>query len=97
MVVKIDQVPPPSGEKPTSANVFTASLTMHRFLITSQELEVLYDMMSADYLLDIVVKANFDTRGTIKSEMVMRVIKWNMSKDSKKARLAPVQSTSLTL
>ena len=44
-------------------------------------------MMSADYLLDIAVKACFDTSGTIKTEMTTRVIMWNMAKESKKATL----------
>ena len=56
MIAKIDQVPPPEEQKPRSANVHTVSLTKHRFLITSQELEVLYDMMSADYLLECMAK-----------------------------------------
>ena len=52
MVVNIDQVPPPEEQKPASANVFTVSLTNHRFLITARELEIVYDMTSADYMLD---------------------------------------------
>ena len=95
MVVKIDQVPLPEEQKPQSVNVFTASLTKHRFLITSQELEVVYDMMSADYLLDMAVKACFDTTGTIKTEMTMRVIVWSMAKESKKAKLHKVDAPTV--
>ena len=91
MIIKLDMFPPPAEKKPRSANVFTVSVMMHRYLISSQELGVLYSLMSADYLLDLVVKANFDTCGTIKSEMVMRVIKWNMAKETRKARLHKVE------
>ena len=69
--------------------MYTVSLTNHRFLITSQELEVVYDMMSADYLLDMAVRAFFDTTGTVKTEMTMRVIVWNMAKESKRAPHCP--------
>ena len=84
MVVHIDQVPEPEEQKPTSANVHTVSLAHHRFLIPAQELEIVYDLMSADYLLDMAVKSCFETTGTIKTEMTMRVILWNMSKEGKK-------------
>ena len=94
MIVNLDQVPPPSEKKPGGANVFTVSMMMHG-LITSQELEILYDMMSADYLLDVAVKANFDTCGTIKTEMVTRVIKWNMAKESKGSKLHKVDAPSV--
>ena len=40
--------------------------------------------MSADYMLDMAVKSCFETTGTIKTEMTMRVILWNMSKEGKK-------------
>ena len=40
--------------------------------------------MSADYLLDMSVNACFDTMGMVKTEMTMRVILWNMSKEGKK-------------
>ena len=53
MVVHIDQVPEPEVHKPKSANVHTVALAHHRFLIPSQELEIVYDVMSADYLLDM--------------------------------------------
>ena len=46
--MKLDQVLPPAEAKEQTAHVFSVSLMMHRFLITAQELEVLYDMMSAD-------------------------------------------------
>ena len=95
MIVRLDQVPPPEEQKPTSANVFTVSLTMHRFLITSQELEVLYDMMSADYLLNIAIRACFDTSGTIKTEMTMRAIMWNMAKETKRAKLHKVDAPAV--
>ena len=95
MVVKIDQVPPPEEQKPGSANVFNVSLTKHRFLITAQELEIVYDMMSADYMLDMAVKACFDTTGTIKTEMTMRVIMWNMAKETKKAKLHKVDAPTV--
>ena len=49
MVVHIDQVPEPEGHKPSSANVHTVSLAHHRFLIPAQELEIVFDTMSADY------------------------------------------------
>ena len=84
MVVHIDQVPEPEGQKPTSADVFTVSLAHHRFLIPTQELEIVYDMMSADYLLDMAVRSCFETTGTIKTEMTMRVILWSMVKEGKK-------------
>ena len=84
MVVHIDQVPEPEGHKPTSAIVDTVSLAHHRFLIPSQELEIVYDVMSADYLLDMSVNSCFETMETIKTEMTMRVILWNVSKEGKK-------------
>ena len=84
MVVHIDQVPEPEAQKPSSANVFTVSLANHRYLIPSQELEIVYDTMSADYLLDMSVNACFETMGMVKTEMVMRVILWNVSKEGKK-------------
>ena len=84
MVVHIDQAPEPEAQKPTSADVYTVSLAHHRFLITAQELEIVYDLMSADYLLDMAVKSCFETTGTIKTEMTMRVILWNMTKEGKK-------------
>ena len=84
MVVHIDQVPEPEGQKPSSANVHTVSLTHHRFLIPAQELEIVYDTMSADYLLDMSVNSCFETTGTIKTEMTMRVILWNVTKEGKK-------------
>ena len=79
MVVHIDQVPEPEAQKPSSANVNTVSLAHHRFLAPAQELEIVYDIMSADYLLDMSVKSCFETTGTIKTEMTMRVILWNVS------------------
>ena len=84
MVVHIDQIPEPEGHKPTSADVYTVSLAHHRFLIPSQELEIVYDVMSADYLLDMTVNACFGTMEMVKTEMTMRVILWNVSKDGKK-------------
>ena len=84
MVVHIDQIPEPEGHKPTSADVYTVSLAHHRFLIPSQELEIVYDVMSADYLLDMAVNACFETMEMVKTEMTMRVILWNVSKDGKK-------------
>ena len=94
MVVNIDQVPAPEEQKPGSANVYTVSLTNHRFLITAQELEIVYDMMSADYMLDMAVRACFDTTGTIKTEMTVRVIMWHMAKEGKRAKLHKVASTN---
>ena len=72
MVVHIDQVPEPEAHKPTSADIFTMSLAHHRFLIPSQELEIVYDTMSADYMLDMSVNACFETMEMIKTEMTMR-------------------------
>ena len=84
MVVHIDRVPEPEVQRPSSANVFTVSLAHHRFLVPAQELEIVYDTMSADYLLDMSVNSCFETTGTIKTEMTMRVILWNVSKEGKK-------------
>ena len=84
MVVHIDQVPEPEVHKPTSANVYTVSLVHHRLLIPSQELEIVFDIMSADYMLDMSVNACFETMEMIKTEMTMRVILWNVSKEGKK-------------
>ena len=83
MVVHIDQLPPPEEQKPRSANVHTVSLTNHRFLITAQELKIVYDMMSADYMLDMAVRACFDT-------MTLRVTTGNMTKEGRRAKLHKV-------
>ena len=95
MVVNIDQVPQPEEQKPGSANVYSVSLTNHRFLITAQELEIVYDMMSADYVLEKAVNACFDTTGTIKTEMTMRVIMWHMAKEGKRAKLHKVAAPTV--
>ena len=50
----------------------------------------MYDLMSADYMLDMAVKSCFDTTGTIKTEMTMRVILWSMVKEGKKSKLHKV-------
>ena len=84
MVVHIDQVPEPEGQKPTSANVYSVSLANHRYLIPAQELEIGHDMSTADYMPDVAVKSCFEMTGTIKTEMTMRVILWNMVKEGKK-------------
>ena len=63
MIVKLDQVPPPLEGKPSSAHVFTASLTMHRFLITSQELPYQVPPNAVDIkvgVTDYWTKANSD-------------------------------------
>ena len=92
MIVKLDMVPPPEETKPRSAIVNATSVMMYRYLISSQELEVLCSLMSADYLLDLAVRASFDTCGTVKTEMGMRVIKWNMVKESRRSKLYKVDA-----
>ena len=52
-------------------------------------------MMSADYLLDMAVRASFDTSGTIKVEMTMRVIMWHMAKEKKGAKLHKVSAPTV--
>ena len=53
------------------------------------------DLMSADYVLDMAVKACFDTTGTVKTEMTMRVIMWKMAKETKKAKLHKVDAPTV--
>ena len=46
-------------------------------------------------MLDMAVRACFDTTGTIKTEMTMRVIMWHMAKESKKAKLHKVAAPTV--
>ena len=55
----------------------------------------MYDMMSGDYMLDMAVRACFDTTGTIKTEMTMRVIMWHMAKEGKRAKLHKVAAPTV--
>ena len=68
---------------------------MHGSLISAKELEKVYSLMSAECMVFLEVTGNFDTCGTIKTEMSMQVIKWTMEK-SKKAKLHKVDSPMAT-
>ena len=73
-------MPPP--ELPREATIYTSSVMPHRFLITAKELEVIYSLVSADYLVSLQTGA-FGTTGMVKTELSMQILQWNVRKPNK--------------
>ena len=63
-------------EPPREASVSTSSVMLHRFLITGKELEILYSLVSTEYLVSLRVTGVFGTTGMVKTELSMQVLKW---------------------
>ena len=43
---------------------------LHRFLITAKELEILYSLVSTDYLVSMHVRGVFGTAGMVRLELI---------------------------
>ena len=48
---------------------------LHRFLITARELEIIYSLVSADYLVSMHVTGSFGTAGMVKTELPLQILK----------------------
>ena len=84
MIVEVSAVPPPKVDLPEGTIVDNASLLLHKDMLSAKELEVIYSMMSVDYLVSIDLTRTFEMMGMYKMEMSMRVLKWEMKKERKK-------------
>ena len=70
---------PPVTEPPMAVTVHTCTVMLHRFLITARELEIIYNLVSSDYLVSMEVTGSFATNGVVKNEITMQILKWTVT------------------
>ena len=69
---------PPVTEPPKEVTIHTSTVMLHRFLITARELEIIYSLVSGDYLVSMTVTGSYANTGVIKNELSMRILKWTV-------------------
>ena len=80
-------------EPPKEATMHTSTVMLHRFLLTARELEIIYSLVSADYLVSMHTTGSFATTGVIKSKLSIQILKWTVKK-SDKGKMNPQSKAS---
>ena len=52
---------------------------LHRYLLTARELEIIYNLVSSDYLVSAAVTGLYASNNVVKSEITMNVLKWTVT------------------
>ena len=67
---------PPVTDPPMDVTIENCAVMLHRYLLTARELEIIYNLVSSDYLVSAAVTGLYASNNVVKSEITMNVVNW---------------------
>ena len=92
-IIEIQAIPQVE-EPPKKVTLSTSTVMLHRFLITARELEIIYSLVSSDYLVSMTVTGSFVNAGMIKNELSVQILKWTV-KTHKQGKLSIINKPTV--
>ena len=77
-IIEIKAIPPVT-EPPMAITINNCTVMLHRFLLTARELEIIYNLVSSDYLVSAEVTGSFASNNVVKNEITMQILKWTVT------------------
>ena len=80
-----------------AVTIDNCAVILTRYLLTARELEILYDLVSSDYLVSAYVTGSYVSNCTVKNEVSMQVLKWTVTshKSRKASKLNTIDKPSI--
>ena len=70
---------PPAIDPPKDVTIENCAVMLHRYLLTAREMEIIYNLVSSDYLVSATVTGLYASNNVVKSEITMNVLKWTVT------------------
>ena len=83
-IIELKAVPAVKEEPPMAVTIDNCAVMLTRYLLTARELEIIYDLVSSDYLVSAYVTGSYVSNNTVKNEVNMQVLKWTVSSHKSK-------------
>ena len=84
-LIEVKAIPPPQ-DPPMEVTIENCAVMLHIYLLTARELEIIYNLVSSDYLVSAEVTGSYVSNNVVKNEITMHILKWTVtSHKSKKA------------
>ena len=80
-----------------AVTIDNCAVMLNRYLLTARELEIVYDLVSSDYLVHAYVTGSYVSNNTVKNEVTMQVLKWTVGthKSKKPYKLNTIDKPSV--
>ena len=87
-IIELKAIPPPREEPPKAVTIDNCAVMLMRYLLTARELELIYDLVSSDYLVSAYVYGSYASNNVVKNEVNMQVLKWTVTSHKSKSKKA---------
>ena len=75
---------PPVRDPPMDVTIENCAVMLHRYLLTARELEIIYIIVSSDYLISAEATGSYTSNNVVKNEVTMQVLKWTVTSHKSK-------------
>ena len=83
-IIELKAIPPVEEKPPMAVTIDNCAVMLNRYLLTARELEIIFDLVSSDYLVSAYVTGSYVSNNTVKNEVTMQVLKWTVSTSKSK-------------